>query len=155
MKRPLVSAIFLCALTTLVGCPIYDHEDAGCYRSSDCGPGYSCNTDNNVCYLDQPGGSNSCTKPSDCAVNSTCGKNGQCASGDCYFNGCVAGYVCGKADGAWACVVDTGGAGGAGGADSIAETAGAGGDAQLSSGGAPTIGGAGAPNAAGAAGQSN
>ena len=146
MKRPLISAIFLCALTTLVGCPIYDHEDAGCYRSSDCGPGYSCNTDNNVCVLDRPGGSNSCSKPSDCAVNATCGTNGQCASGDCYFHGCVAGYVCGKSSGAWTCVVDTG-AGGAGGGESIAETAGAGGDAQLSSGGAPST--------AGAAGQSN
>ena len=29
MKRPVVTALVLCAVATLSGCPIYDHEVAG------------------------------------------------------------------------------------------------------------------------------
>jgi hypothetical protein len=112
MKRPVVTALLLCAVATLAGCPIYDHNDDGCRRSSDCGPGYSCNQDTGDCF--QPN-DNSCSKPSDCGVNQTCTKAGECVAGDCSFSSCVSGYTCDPSSGTWGCVLTSSiGAAGAG-----------------------------------------
>src|SRR4051794_25732931 len=106
MKRPVVTALFLCAAAALPGCPIYDHEDAGCYRNSDCASGYVCDDNSGECYqpVTPSNGDNSCTKPGDCAANATCNKVGQCVYGDCTFNGCVSGYECDSSSGTWQCV---------------------------------------------------
>ncbi|HVY49263.1 MAG TPA: hypothetical protein VHB21_25405 [Minicystis sp.] len=63
----------------LYGCPIFD--DGGPYHcdGSNCGSG---------------GSAGMCTTPSDCGVNETCGKDGQCHSGDCTFWGCPSDYTC-------------------------------------------------------------
>ena len=126
MKRPVITALFLCAVATLAGCPIYDHEDAGCYRSSDCAPGYSCDDRTGDCVL--PSGDNTCRAPDDCGVNETCSRSAQCVAGDCSFSGCVSGYRCSSSTGVWACVASTGGAAGEGGAAGSGALAGAGGD---------------------------
>lgn len=141
MKRALVTAVFLGAVAALGGCPIYSHEDDGCYRNSDCAPGYSCDDRTGACYA--PGGPDSCVRPSDCGVNQTCNRSGVCVSGDCSFHGCVAGYTCDSSSGIWECVSSSSGAAGAGngsagaagsaGAEASGPGAsGAGGDAALS-----------------------
>ncbi len=122
MKRPVVTALFLCAAAALSGCPIYDHEDAGCYQDSDCASGYACDVKTGECYQpSSPTNGNGCAQPSDCGVNETCSKAGECVSGDCTFSGCVSGYQCDSSTGKWACVSSTavpgeGGAAGAAGA---------------------------------------
>ncbi len=141
MKRPVVTALFLCAAAALAGCPIYDHEDAGCYRNSDCASGYVCDDHTGECY--QPSvpsnGDNSCGKPSDCGVNETCSKTGQCVSGDCTFSGCVSGYVCDSSSGTWQCISSAAvGAAGAGG------MSGAAGDTAVGAAGESAAGQAGA-----------
>jgi hypothetical protein len=126
MKRPVVTALFLCAVATLSGCPIYDHADAGCYNDSDCGLGYQCDSRSGDCYL--PSTSN-CSRPQDCGVNETCSKSGACVVGDCTFSGCVSGYECDSSSGIWACVLNgsVGAAGAAGAAPIANDTAGQGG----------------------------
>lgn len=144
MKRPVLTALFLCAVAVLPGCPIYDHEDDGCYRNSDCDTGYSCDTSSGQCFLANAGNSDgsSCQKPSDCSTNTTCSSAGECVSGDCTFSGCVSGYVCDSGSGVWACVLraDLGSAGAAGfsaaGAAGSEAVAGASGSATVSAGGA-------------------
>lgn len=140
MKRPVVTALFLCAAAALPGCPIYDHEDAGCYRNSDCAIGYVCDDNTGECYQPSPlpGGDTRCVKPSECAVNETCDKTGHCVSGDCTFSGCVSGYECDSSSGAWQCVSGAAGAGGAGG------MSGAGGEPAFGAGGDAAAGQAGA-----------
>jgi hypothetical protein len=130
MKRPVVTALFLCAVATLSGCPIYDHEDAGCYHSSDCGSGYVCDSRSGDCYLP-----NSCSRPQDCAVDETCTSAGECVSGDCTFpgSGCVSGYTCDSSSGVWSCVPN-GSAGAAN--DGTAGALGAGGNDSAGQGGA-------------------
>src|SRR5258708_19923885 len=97
MRRAVVTAVFLCAVAALGGCPIYNHEDQGCYRDRDCAPDYLCDMRSGLCYV--PGAGNSCLRPTDCVMNQTCGRTGQCLSGDCTFNGCVAGYQCDSSTG--------------------------------------------------------
>ena len=128
MKRPVVTALFLCAVATLSGCPIYDHADAGCYNDSDCAVGYLCDDRSGDCY--QPSSSNNgCNRPQDCGVNETCSKAGACVVGDCTFSGCVSGYECDSSSGIWACVLNgsVGAAGAAGTASISNDTAGQGG----------------------------
>ena len=135
MKRALVTAVFLGAVAALGGCPIYNHEDGGCYRDSDCAPGYSCDDRTGDCYAPQVEGS--CVRPSDCDANQTCNLSGECGSGDCTFHGCVAGYTCDSSSGVWECVLTQNGAAGAGAEASNLNSSGAGGDAaQSMSGGA-------------------
>ena len=98
--------ILLLSAFSLVGCPIYDHEEEGCFRREDCAPGYSCDRNTGECV--GPGSTDGCTRPSDCGSNETCDKNGDCRLGDCSFAdiGCVDGYQCSKASGAWRCVAE-------------------------------------------------
>lgn len=111
MKRPIVTAVFLLAVTLLAGCPIYSHDDGGCFVNADCAPQFACDRSSGLCYL--PGDLN-CSRPSDCDPTATCTPNYQCQVGDCSFYGCVNGYVCDKSQGIWQCL--PGGAGGSGGA---------------------------------------
>ena len=106
-------AVFLLSAVSLVGCPIYDHEREGCFSTRDCAPGYVCDRDTAECVAPE---SDECSRPSDCGVNETCDKNGQCRLGDCSFAdiGCVAGYECSNTDGAWRCVPEGSAAGGSG-----------------------------------------
>jgi len=132
MKRPVVTALFLCAVATLSGCPIYDHEDAGCYHSSDCAPGYACDDRSGDCYLPS---SNNCSRPQDCAADETCSRAGECVAGDCTFpgSGCVSGYTCVSSSGVWSCVPS----GSAGSAEAGAAGASSGGSNTAGQGGAP------------------
>jgi hypothetical protein len=152
MKRPVLTALFLCAVAVLPGCPIYDHGDNGCYRSSDCDTGYACDTNSGECYLPSNGNSvgSSCHEPSDCVTNTTCSRAGECVAGDCYFSGCVSGYTCSSSSGLWACVsnADLGGAGAAG----FAAAGAAGSETSAGSGGAAGVSGAAALTPGGAAG---
>jgi hypothetical protein len=114
MKRPVVTAVFLCALAGLAGCPIYDHENDGCETDSDCAQAYACNLQTGDCYMPS---SFTCSKPSDCDATSTCTPNNQCMPGDCsFYNVCVAGYRCDSSTGIWECVANDSGAAGEAGA---------------------------------------
>jgi len=130
MKRSVVTAVFLFALVGLAGCPIYDHENAGCYRDGDCAANYVCNQNNGDCVAAI---SLSCAKPSDCDSTATCAATGLCVFGDCTFNGCIAGYSCSSGSGVWECAPDGSGAagssgqGGESGASAAAGQGGAGG----------------------------
>ena len=120
VKRAVLGVVFLSAITTLSGCPIYSHDDDGCWRDRDCADGYLCDDRTGVCYVAGSGAvSGSCVRPNDCASNYTCNPSGQCVSGDCSFNGCVAGYHCDASSGIWQCVsnsvISTGGGSGTGG----------------------------------------
>ncbi len=144
MKRPVVTAVILFAIAGLAGCPIYSHDDEGCYQDSDCAQGYVCN--------DYNGGDcvaavtmKSCTKPSDCDSTYTCTPAGVCQTGDCTFSGCIAGYTCDASSGTWGCVPNGSGAAGSSGQAGAGDTAGAAG--QGSAGGQ---GGAGGQSAAAA-----
>lgn len=147
MKRALVTTWILCAVATLGGCPIYNHEDEGCYRNRDCAPGYYCEDRSGECIAESVGAT-SCSRPSQCAGDQTCNPQGRCVSGDCTFNDCVTGYACSKDSGTWSCVPG-GSAGAAGAAPTEPETAGAGGSA-----GSVEPGVAGMPGASGEAGSS-
>ena len=131
MKRPVGTLLFLCAVATLSGCPIYDHQDAGCYHSSDCTPGYVCDDRSGDCYLPSSSSGNGCSQPQDCAVNETCSKAAQCVAGDCSFSstGCVSGFTCDSSSGVWSCVPSgsIGSAGAAGASPSANDSAGQGG----------------------------
>jgi hypothetical protein len=140
MKKSAFPAALLLTLTGLSGCPIYEHDDAGCFDDLDCAYGYLCDGATGACYAPQDSGI-ACDEPSDCGTNETCSRTGSCAIGDCHFPsvGCVQGYVCSAEDGRWMCVSEAEGQGGApasGGAD------GSGG--AESNGGVPASGGAGA-----------
>jgi hypothetical protein len=144
MKRPLVTAVFLCAIAGLAGCPIYDHESDGCYRDSDCALNYICNNRTGDCVVPS---NFSCTRPSDCDSTATCTPAGVCMSGDCtFYNGCVAGYRCDSSQGFWGCVPNGSGAAGQAGASNETAAAGQGGSAgqggqSSTSAGADTAGG--------------
>ncbi|MES1178452.1 MAG: hypothetical protein ABUL62_29290 [Myxococcales bacterium] len=146
MKRAVLSAVFLAALGALGGCPIYSHDDDGCWRDRDCAYGYLCDDSSGVCYL--PGSDNGrCGRPSDCGVNQTCSSSGLCVSGDCSFSGCVSGYRCDGSGPSWQCVSSTGGSsngdaggGSAGGASGATQSAGAG-EAGADSSAAAGVGG--------------
>jgi hypothetical protein len=101
-----MTVIFLGALAALGGCPSTLQEGA-CYRDGDCDHGYQCD-DSGACVA-LP---NACHAPSDCSPGYTCGDNGQCLPGDCYFNGCVAGFQCESATGRWQCAQSSSGAAG-------------------------------------------
>jgi hypothetical protein len=136
LKRPVVTAIFLFAVASLAGCPIYDHESDGCYRDSDCARNYFCDQHTGDCVSANNG---SCTKPSDCDSTSTCTAAGVCIPGDCTFSGCVAGYRCDSSTGVWECVGSGAGA--------------AGGSGDTGAAGQSSVAGQGGTSSTGAAGQ--
>lgn len=72
------------AAALLGGCPIFQDNGSG-------GSGGFCNDPS--CQSTSSGGT-TCSQPSDCLANQTCGKDGQCHDGDCTFSGCVSGYTC-------------------------------------------------------------
>ena len=158
MKRAVLSAVFLAGVVALGGCPIYSHEDDGCWRDTDCANGYVCDDSSGVCYLPNAG-SGRCVRPSDCGVNQTCSSAGLCVSGDCSFSGCVSGYRCDGSSGIWQCVSSTGGSpnggeGGGAGDASQGASAGAAGteismDAAGSGGDSAVVSGAGTAGEAG------
>jgi hypothetical protein len=150
MKKCVFPAALLLIGAGLSGCPIYDHDDTGCYYDSDCAPGYSCDDASGSCYREE---SDACRRPSDCGANETCNRSGTCVTGDCHFDsvGCVRGYECSSDSGRWECVDQSDGGSGSGGNASEAgapATAGAAGDASGANGGASGSDG-------GAAGQSS
>ncbi|MET0793891.1 MAG: hypothetical protein ABW061_20395 [Polyangiaceae bacterium] len=159
-KRAVFSTLFLGAVAALGGCPIYSHDDDGCWRDRDCASGYLCDDYTGDCYVPNSGNGR-CVRPSDCGVNQTCGEIGRCVSGDCSFSGCVAGYHCDAQTGIWQCVSDangtpnggSGGGGGtvAGGAAGALETAGDGGAGEPSADVAGAGGDATVPSGAGGA----
>ena len=138
MNRSVVTAGWLFGLAGLAGCPIYDHEDAGCFRDGDCASNYVCDQPSGACVFATNSG---CTKPSDCNATATCTEAGVCVFGDCTFNGCVAGYHCDSSSGIWTCV--SGASGGSGGSSQA-------GEAGSSSAGAAAQSAGGASGAAGA-----
>jgi hypothetical protein len=143
-------AIFVLSAFSLVGCPIYDHEDEGCASTRDCAPGYSCDRNTGECVA--PGDDGGCARPSDCGSNETCDRNGECRLGDCSFAdiGCVDGFECQNAGGSWRCVPEGSGVGGSGGQGSGVDNA-----AGTSAAGAPSDrgGAGGAPGSAGQGGE--
>lgn len=113
MKRAVLTAVLFCSAAALSGCPIYNHDDEGCFRDKDCAPGYACDDNSGACYVPGTGSGHSCSRPDDCSQGETCASSGQCAAGDCSFNGCVRGYLCDSSSGIWTCVTPETGAGGA------------------------------------------
>ncbi len=107
----LLAVVLLLLASSLTGCPIYDDETAGCYGSSACPSGSSCDVDTGSCVPNQEV---ECHRPSDCGGNETCGSRGICRIGDCSFAsvGCVRGYSCSRAQGIWECTTETDGVGG-------------------------------------------
>ena len=138
--RAAVTVIFFGALVALGGCPS-NTGDTGCYLDRDCGDGYLCEQSTGICRVAPA--SVSCNEPNDCAPTYTCGKEGRCLPGDCYFHECVAGYQCQSSTGQWLCLPVSGGAAGAGGEEG--GQAGAAGALEAAGQG----GAAGAPEAAG------
>jgi len=144
MKKPaLPAAILLLGFVGLglPGCPIYDHEESGCYETSDCQYGYVCDQYDGSCILEDV---SSCRSPNDCGVNETCDRFGTCSVGDCSFAsvGCVSGYECKLQRGRWECVTERAGSGGSPGAEADASSGGTaspsgeGGTSSVSDGGA-------------------
>jgi hypothetical protein len=127
LKRATVTVTFFGALVALGGCPSTTTSDNGCYRNSDCAQGLLCDHSSGECFAPSDAGYESCRAPTDCAASFTCGKNGRCMPGDCYFNDCVTGFQCGSSTGTWECLPSSAGAAGAGG-DQDANQAGTGGE---------------------------
>ncbi len=133
MKRPVLTALILCAVAVLPGCPIYDHDAGNCNSSDDCAPGFDCDDHSGDCYQQTP--RSTCRAPADCSVNETCGTAGQCVTGDCTFSGCVHGYVCNSSSERWECVRGEAGVAGAPN-EPAAGSAGAAGESSLAVAGA-------------------
>jgi hypothetical protein len=131
MKKSAIPAAMLLTLVGLSGCPIYDHDDSGCFYDLDCAPGYLCDDVTGSCFAEDA--LVACDEPDDCDSNETCDHTGTCSIGDCSFPsvGCVRGYVCSSESGTWQCVDDDGGEGGSDG----------GGGSESTGGGAPGAGG--------------
>ena len=122
--RAAVTVMFLVALGTLGSCS--SSADGGCYYDTDCAPGYLCDDSSGECRQPSNGGDVSCSRPTDCPQNYTCGEENRCLPGDCYFNGCVAGFECQSSTGTWECLPASAGAAGAAGASSNQEASQAG-----------------------------
>jgi hypothetical protein len=90
----------MCGL--LLGCPLYDDR---CVRQGDCAVGFYCSDLERCEPLDTPP---PCTAPSDCTQGQTCTPDFVCRPGSCDYHGCLAGYTCGVANGAHACVPPAG-----------------------------------------------
>ncbi len=138
----------------LFGCS-HDSSTMTCYRNSDCGVGYECNTATGVCERAEA----SCARPSDCALehNETCGEDGRCAIGSCRLLGCVSGFLCAiGTEGSWECQDASkqptdGGAAGAAGSASAGMAGGEAAAAGAADGGADENAVAGASSVAGSA----
>jgi len=78
MKRFALLGFGLLA-SVLAGCPVFtDNGDQG-------GP---------ECTTRDCSGPGVCTQPTDCPINTTCGSDGQCHSGDCTQSGCPSRFTC-------------------------------------------------------------
>ncbi len=98
MRRALGMTAAALMGSVISGCPVYD--DTLCSFDADCAPGLLCDVQTGSCY----GSEVECREPSDCgAPNETCGSDGLCHVGDCYFHGCVADYVCVSHDSGYWC----------------------------------------------------
>lgn len=135
--KPFASIILLgLSSVFLAGCPLVFSD---CFDDSDCDSGYYCDNsgwcERDTCSPDRPGcswdntgaysgeggysgggysgGSNGwCRSPADCAPNETCGEDGYCHPGDCFFWGCIDGYSCQLGSYGYECVADHSGSGG-------------------------------------------
>jgi hypothetical protein len=130
MKQALLWGLTLSAAFAVTGCPVFPDHNNACMSSSDCAPGYSCDLESGFCQLSPTGGNGTCSAPTDCGINETCGRDSQCHIGSCRIEttGCVDGYSCQISGGVWTCIADGGSSVGSGG----------------------TVGAAGAPGTAGA-----
>ncbi len=81
MKRLSLLGFVGLLATVIAGCPIYNDQ----HNTTSCDEGCSTSGD--------PG---SCSGPSDCALNETCGSDNQCHPGDCTVWGCNFGFDCVK-----------------------------------------------------------
>lgn|GEM_PF-1314399 len=129
LMRATVTVIFFAALGVVGACSSTT-MDEGCYRDSDCAAGDLCDDSVGACYSPTDGGNDVCSAPEDCPSSYTCGKDGRCMPGDCYFNGCVTGFECQSSTGTWKCSSSSGGAAGASGDLSDAGAAGVAGAGQ-------------------------
>jgi len=123
--RVTVTVILFAALGVVGACSSTT-MDEGCYSDSDCAPGNLCD-ESGACYAPTDGGNDVCTEPADCPVSYTCGKEGRCSPGDCYFNGCVSGFECQSSTGIWQCLSGSAGTSGdsaSAGAGGVADAAG-------------------------------
>jgi len=150
MKQALLWGLTLSAAFAVTGCPVFPDHNNACMSSSDCAPGYACDLESGFCHLSPSGGNGTCSQPTDCGINETCGRDSQCHIGSCRIEttGCVDGYSCQIADGTWTCVAD-GGSVGTGGSVGAAGAPGAAG-ATTGSGGTTGDGGVSLGGAAGA-----
>src|ERR1041384_109349 len=119
--RAAVTVIFFVVLGVVVDACSSNAIDDGCYSDGDCGPGYRCDDSTGACYASMGGGSETCSVPSDCPVSYTCGKEGRCLPGDCFFHGCVTGFECQSTTGVWRCEPTSAGAAGASGNQDTSE----------------------------------
>jgi hypothetical protein len=106
MKRLSLLGFVGLLASVLAGCPIYGQGDSttsGC-EGANCGSSSS-----------SSGTPGTCTSPSDCGQNQTCGSEGQCHPGDCSLWGCVSGFICRQnPDQTVSCQPDGSGTGGSG-----------------------------------------
>ena len=101
---------FLGVLTTvLAGCPIYEGNNRGdgpCAYDGCMAAGPATTTTSGNAGA-------TCSSPSGCGTNETCGQDGLCHPGDCTFWGCVSGTTCEVDQSLGASCVAGGGTGGA------------------------------------------
>ena len=117
LNRAAATVLFFTALAAFGGCNSTTANGYSCYSDADCVQGYLCDYPSGVCFAATAGDYDSCRAPADCASSYTCGKAGLCMPGDCYFNGCIAGYECSSSTGAWQCLPSASGAAGVGNED--------------------------------------
>ena len=162
MKQALLWGLTLSAAFAVTGCPVFPDNNNACMSSGECAPGYACDLESGFCHLSPSGGSGTCSAPSDCGTNETCGSDSLCHTGSCRIEttGCVDGYSCQIVVGAWACVPNDGSGGSVGATGgSAGATSGTGGtsaDGGVNLGGAAgATSGSGGSSLGGAAGATN
>jgi len=114
--RAAATVIFFAVLGVLGACAETNADD-GCYLDSECASGAVCDVASGVCVGPSEGSRDTCRAPTDCASNYTCGDQGRCLPGDCYFQGCVTGFECESSTGTWECLPSSSGTAGASGND--------------------------------------
>lgn len=114
--KPLIGTTFTLIGSLLAGgCPMFS-DRTGCWDNRDCAQGFSCDRSSGLCRTSTNEQPATCERPEDCEAGLNCGDTGVCVRGDCTFTGCVEGYRCSSASGAWICEsVSAGGQGGGGG----------------------------------------
>jgi len=155
MTQALLWGLTFSAAFAVTGCPVFPDDNNACMSSAECAPGYACDLESGFCHLSPSGGNGTCSAPSDCGTNETCGRDSLCHTGSCRIEttGCVDGYSCEIVVGAWACVpIDGGSSVGSGGSVGAAGAANGGSAGATSgTGGTSGDGGASLGGAAGAA----